>query len=150
MFNSMVDKWRITSLKDVYLTLTGLGYEFNINVPWYWTNWFLIVMTRMWCWLDWPRPTGDVSGCGRPRGHHSPIMGWAHTRPAIASRDQREEPGGISRKTLHPHPGWWTVHRQNCVSNAENHSIALNLFCNQGIKWSSWGSVAAAVYSLWP
>ena len=132
--------------KDVYLTLTGLGYEFNINVPWYWTNWFLIVMTRMWCWLDWPRPTGDVSGCGRPRGHPS----WdEHTpgQPSPAESRERERSRAGSRAKHYIRTRAAELYRDRTVLvTRRTISIALNLFCNQGIKCSSWGSMASAVH----
>ena len=135
--------------KDVYLTMTGLGYEFNINVPWYWTNWFLIVMTRMWCWLDWPRPTGDVSGCGRPRGHPS----WdEHTpgQPSPAESRERERSRAGSRAKHYIRTRDGELYRDRTVLvTRRTISIALNLFCNQGIKCSSWGSMAAAVHWHW-
>ena len=129
--------------------MTGLGYEFNINVPWYWTNWFLIVMTRMWCWLDWPRPTGDVSGCGRPRGHPS----WdEHTpgQPSPAESRERERSRAGSRAKHYIRTRAAELYRDRTVLvTRRTISIALYLFCNQGIKCSSWGSMAAAVHWHW-
>ena len=135
----------------VCLTWPKWCYEFNINVPWCWINWFLILIWGCDAGLTDPGPLEMVHWCLGAGPGVTPSSD--EQRPGTETRQHRpERERGAGRDlaqniTSAPRPGQTgALHCTQC----SNRAIALILLCNQGIKCSSWGAAVYLFYSLWP
>ena len=139
-------KWRITSSKRMYI--------------WHWQDW-VMSSTLMFLdtgqidsWLWWrgcdagltdPGPLEMCLGAGGPGvTHHGMSTHQAsHRQPRV----ERERSRAGSRAKHYIRTRAAELYRDRTVLvTRRTISIALNLFCNQGIKCSSWGSMASAVH----
>ena len=129
-------------------------FEFNINVPWCWINWFLILIWGCDAGLTDPGPLEMVHWCLGAGPGVTPS--WDEQRPGTETRHrpererERSRAGSRAKHYIRTESGQTgALHCTQC-SNKENHAIALILLYNQGIKCSSWGAAVCLVYSLWP
>ena len=143
-------KWRITSSKRMYI--------------WHWQDW-VMSSTLMFLdtgqidsWLWWrgcdagltdPGPLEiQCLGAGGPGvTHHGMSTHQASHRQPRVERE-RSRAGSRAKHYIRTRDGELYTDRTVLVTR-RTISIALNLFCNQGIKCSSWGSMAAAVHWHW-